>query len=885
MYVSGTRLSNGSRDDADCLIQPEKTLCSTLSFILTNIIKEMLWIDTIFINNYTSMDHEMIKLPRVDSNTQRSITITCTGSCHLESDLIIFADAFHRTTVIAMENITFSNFQISVGNVQVKFRNALFLNSTVTDWKQTGNSFAHLVLDFTNTTFVGGIHQKKSFGLVLHKTFSATVVFTESILTNISTQLNTSHLFFQSRDTSYISTHIVMNVDVFCFTSLENVLLSGLSYTELSLVEISSNKLSLYFTNCTVDSYSGGFKVTKQESGLLDSWLQAQIQNCTFKDNRKLGSGAAVEIYFFPKEQSAADLTLNFLQIQDCMFEENQVDRKGSVISQGGAISIDGPTTEMDCLLLDVHIERSFFKNNWAIDGGGAVHIADSCFRTSITNSTFEITDQGFDSPKAIFVSSNSEISVESSMFSRALKGISPLSPSLLELEMLSERAKVNILSVTLQCPPWYRPSLETEFINTQAKEILATCTSCSANTYVLSDGKFDVVYQPNSTTVTVQARTTSSEDFECKPCPAGANCPGNEFTAKANFWGFTQGSQVTMHQCPADYCCTENCMGYDQCSGYRTGVLCGSCEEHYSLSILSSECINVEACKDHWLWPLVVLAVIMYMIWYTFKNDIFRIPVYIAKKLCKMCFAGLDDADVYYIDKGYFGIVTYFVQIKAVMGLSISLDHTHSIDKIFNEIESFIELVLNFELSYISRNTCVLIDLTTAKKMIFRLLFLTGIFLAWGTVYLCVYLGKCILVSMNWNTIKLETFQLKLISGLVEIVKYTYLGFSSAVFYSLTCTSIAGNNVWFHDGSVQCYNIWQIAMIIFCLLYIFPYPLLVYLGMKLLNKKKISQKSFFMAIIFPLPVVICWLVLSCQQNNEEGQVELLIRREQVQMK
>ncbi len=111
----------------------------------------------------------------------------------------------------------------------------------------------------------------------------------------------------------------------------------------------------------------------------------------------------------------------------------------------------------------------------------------------------------------------------------------------------------------------------------------------------------------------------------------------------------------------------------------------------------------------------------------------------------------------------------------------------------------------------------------------------------------------------------------MKLVSGLIEIVKYTYSGFSSIVFYSLTCTTIDGTQVWFYDGSVECYNGWQIFTFVFCLGYVIPYPLFIYLGMKLVKRRIISSRSFFLGVCLPLPVLLFWCLLSIRQNNNEN--------------
>ncbi len=425
---------------------------------------------------------------------------------------------------------------------------------------------------------------------------------------------------------------------------------------------------------------AGGFIITKQDSGLLDSWILVCFQNCTFHNNSKLGYGAVVEIEFFGPGVNRLE-GINFVEIKDSGFTQNKANRMGVTSSKGGAINIFGRTAHDHCHMLHIHIETSIFRDNQAADGGGALYMSDNCLRTTMLNCSFQIADQIKESPKGVFIWSLSGISIDSSKFTRDVK---QLSSSLLELEMLSDNAEITQLNMTVQCHKWSELTLENRFVEQQAKLIRMRCTTCPTSFYIPTDGQFSVSYFQNETSVSVQG-TSDSKDLSCILCPPGANCPGNDITSKPNFWGSNTVHVISMHQCPADYCCTANCTGYDQCSGHRIGVLCGSCEENYSLSMLSSECIDAKTCKDHWLWPLVICAVVMYMAWYTFKNDIFGIPVFVGKKLCKKSLTPSEDSDVYYVDKGYFGIVTYFIQVQAVIKLSISVESESKTDNIFS--------------------------------------------------------------------------------------------------------------------------------------------------------------------------------------------------------
>ncbi len=573
-----------------------------------------------------------------------------------------------------------------------------------------------------------------------------------------------------------------------------------------------------------------------------------------------------MKINYFPSEVPGPE-AVNIVEIKHSLFAENKAHTVASATSLGGGIAFLGTTNPNTCHMLQIQIDSSIFIDNQAADGGGALFMSDSCLKTIISNCTFQITDQMSDSPKGVFVWSLSEISINASVFFRSIK---QLSPTLLELDMLSESAVIMQLNMTVKCHKWSELTLESTLTENDAKEMTFRCSFCQPSFYIPSNGEFHMSFLPNETQVLVHGTVHNSAVLKCIPCPPGADCPGNDITAKPNFWGSNTDHVISMHLCPADYCCTENCTGYDQCSGHRTGVLCGSCEEDYSLSMLSSRCIEDAMCNDYWLWPMVTCAVVMYLAWYTFKNDVFGIPTLIARKLCRRSPTESENDDVNYIDKGYFGIVTYFIQVKEVIEISVSFDSERKINTFFNQIQLYIELGLNFELSFFSNDTCTLKGMTATNKMIFRLLFLFGMFLSWNFFFLCLSVIKQFVVQRAVQN--LEKLRIKLICGLVEIIKYTYLGFTSIVFQSLTCTSVASNFVWFYDGSVACYSTWQIAMITFCVLNILPYPLFVYFGMKLIYQKRISQRSFFFATYLPLPVVIYWL-LFCKQKKDKSPV------------
>ncbi len=866
VYVS---TAIASIDEPDCLIQPEKMACSSLNFALTNILmKEMTWINIVYLDSYSPTGRETIYLSVLESAVHRNVVLTCSQQCFLEVDLDIFAESFQRTLVIQVQNISFQNSRIAVGNVNMMFNNVSFLNSLIADTEQANDEASQVTLQMSQTKFeIENMGNYDDFGIVLKKHLSVAIFFTNLFFVTVRTEIQGPYLFYEARNTAFQSTQTSFQIDMLFLGVMRNVSFTEASPSEedTALLNIQSNKLVLTLEKCVVQNSAGGLKIIKQESGLLDSWMQINIQNSIFQNNTKLGSGAGIEVHFLDSDVRVTEIA-NFVKIENTTFTENKVNRLGRASSEGGAVSLYGETSGKSCDGIHIEINSSNFTNNQAADGGGALYMSDKCLVTTIFNSSFVVTHEQFDSPKGVFIWSSSDTSILLSVFKRDLQVVSP---TLLELEMVSEGASILELNMTLQCHEWYKIKVDDKFVEEQAKELKVTCQACSTSFYMPSDGQFFVSYHSNQASFVMQGTGSNSDEPSCTACPAGAECPGNDLNGKPNFWGSNSDHTITMYECPSDYCCTENCTGYDQCSGHRTGVLCGSCEENFSLSMLSSDCIEAKTCDSHWLWPLIILAMIGYMAWYTFKGDVLKIPAIILRKILKR---GSKVSDEENVDKGYFGIVTYFIQVKAIMVIPLSLDHTRIIDQIFNQIENYIQLVLNFELSSTSNDVCAMKDLTTTKKMIFRLFFLFGIFVSWSIAFISLNVIKQLLQRVHLNVQKLEQLKLKLVNGLVEIIKYTYLGFTSIVFYSLTCTSIAEYHVWYYDGSIQCYSRLQIAMAVFGLLYLSPFPFLIYMAMKLLSEKKITRKSFFLANCFPLPVLLYWVVLAKKQNRVHHQ-------------
>ena len=134
-----------------------------------------------------------------------------------------------------------------------------------------------------------------------------------------------------------------------------------------------------------------------------------------------------------------------------------------------------------------------------------------------------------------------------------------------------------------------------------------------------------------------------SDKSYKCE-CYNVSNivyCTGRSSTIKRGYWFGRVTGKPVVTLCPINYCnfaCCEASNGYyhlspvrdNQCRLHRAGTACGSCEETYTLSFDSTECLPVEKCTIgqsfliitltflYWVVIIVTIFIIMH-----FKVDI----------------------------------------------------------------------------------------------------------------------------------------------------------------------------------------------------------------------------------------------------------------------
>ena len=155
-------------------------------------------------------------------------------------------------------------------------------------------------------------------------------------------------------------------------------------------------------------------------------------------------------------------------------------------------------------------------------------------------------------------------------------------------------------------------------------------------------DDTFD--WKPISVNLNVQLSSCNlgfyySSDIEHCVCYATDNivtCSGSNSTIRNGYWFGTINDQPTVTVCPINYCNFDNCeattemcdlypLSDNQCRVHRSGAACGNCEEGYTLSFDSIECIDIDSCTVgqmtlviamsflYWITVIVVVFGMMY--------------------------------------------------------------------------------------------------------------------------------------------------------------------------------------------------------------------------------------------------------------------------------
>ncbi len=831
---------------------------SVLGVLLSN---ESSGIDTICLNDsYTSDESDAVFVKNIYSTPGRKVTISCLKPCNLTFDLVINFRYFSPNVIIVLQNATILSSSISVQNIGIHFNDLVFVNSIVSDVAPRAGEFGEINLWFTFVTFSFSFELNHPQSINIEETFKFSCQFLKTTMKNTNIKFDSSAIWISASQSSFTGRGTTALLGQKLLVNFDTVMLSC---HDNPCLKINAGKIKAKFSNLTLESSEGGIHLHSESTYFISSWIEVDVLDSTFQNNTVHGSGGALEVQFRWETMNP----YSHLNISGCVFRQNTLTGSSNRDSFGGAISVKNLFSlrnEQKFNLIFVRIENCQFVDNQAENGGGALFFRGEFISVVVHQCEFINSDGIAVAGLGVFILGFTEICVTGASVRSA---ISSSSTSLIWLQMLSTTSSIRCLSFKIKCLPWHNLKLHsaeavTSLNDTKFVAANVFCAGCSPSYYIPSEGS-------NSVSDLRKYRSLSREQKSCIPCPAGGECSGTDLKAKPNYWGFNSSGLVEFQQCPIGYCCggtDENpCSSFNSCAGERDGILCSSCKEHYSQSLLSDTCIANDDCTATWFWTLAVLAPFVYMLWYTFKDDIMNIPIVVVEKLKRKHVHEAKfvkgEQRVHYIDKGYFGILIYFVQATAVLRSGLLIQSSDEVHNTFRKIETYIGLLLTIELSYMPADVCPIQNLTVSRKVLAKFVFILGIFGSWVFIFVLFSIFK---FMTNWVCKKnslTSGIRAKLLGGLVKIIKYSYGGLTKMVFFSLLCVKMMSKKVWFYDASVDCFSVWQMTMIVFGLCYVLPFPFMLFLGMNCLKRGKISGNILLLGTFCPLPFLAFFLV------------------------
>ena len=669
-----------------------------------------------------------------------------------------------------------------------------------------------------------------------------------------------------------------------------------------------------------IDYYTNGvqvyFEFTVQDAEFTSNWIQSEqgwtgdggalaididdsdcvcnitLSNLHFEKNTAEGQGGAIylripENYF------------NFTLLES-RFDNNEV----ASISRGGALYLslvtdtrDGKTTVWPP---ELNIVDTHFRNNFAGEGGSIFQAASrsKLGMLTIDNSTFYCCDN---SSHTYDFSPKNGTMIFSSLASQMNNVIITESPELTNsicsapgLILDHDNYGHKLQNVSYTC---IQTNINTKVdkLNNSITSVIVNCLKCTYLPYTFGNGSIYIGPESHDHALGDDGNDYVAQKVDaCRPCPFGGDCSAGKVVSRPNYWGYNDlGGQIKFRACPQGYCCNNiniKCSTYSTCALHRKGRLCGKCQNGFSESLMSRTCIPNEKCNDRWLWPAALLLAFTYLMWYMYKGECIsalgRFITKISSLRLSISIQKITKTDVKKrqkvnpvpneekeepkgviekIEKAYFDIIVYFVNIMSLLKVKVEFQSTVPRDGFLYDLEKYFTRYIDLDMQQVANVTlCPFSGIDAFTKYLTRPGFVLTIFIIWLSLFTVV---SMMMPALIFKVKKLEAItwcrrlKLKLIEGYVETVKYSYSGLAGVTFLFLTCVEMQNRYFWKYNAEVECMSPWQFVVIAFATIYVVPFSVTTIIGAKLLQMGRIGYKQFMIACLVPLPFLLYWIV------------------------
>ena len=620
--------------------------------------------------------------------------------------------------------------------------------------------------------------------------------------------------------------------------------------------------------------------------------IEARITKCTFTKNNAFSRGGAIIA------DTTSDSSTIKLVVHSSRFIKNSA-------ASGGAISSNSYTI----------ISQSEFILNHA-NNGGAIKLWTS---SGVVKRT-DTADPDYSKLVINEISDSTFVTDVNALDTSANLNIANLSLKLLDLrgqvistEVLTHESSSLLLEATgnisFNCGLGRNVKIKTlraKYGERRSKEatgtvskfyayISVTCLSCPKDWYNIQNGI-------SSWNMSTGNMANSSTENKCFNCPRGGNCTAGYLGSRRGNWGYKKKrrAEVAFVPCPNGYC-DQASRSYSGCTDTRHGVLCGSCNANTNLGVFSSTCVKASSCDFSFnyyslaLFPIVLILFVTSIVfskrWKKLEKHLkailgslkrFAKRYYI--KFCKKIPSETEMEDEPFTEEDdgtssnssslkQFLVILSFYQIQSLIYIPSQVLPDTLIACVWRNLQKYLGMIsmMNFngngesgdEIQY-----CFPAFFTFVHRTVLNLFINASPILLLVIVLLIAYFVER-LYGMKM------TFKLQAQTAVVNLITIFYIPIAKNLFRLVKCVGIVQNDeerkVLFEQGTIDCYQPWQVVIIVFICVVLIWYFAFLYVGSLYLRQQR--YKEFFVMSALPISSIYYFIKLKYESRNTQTEL------------
>ena len=201
-----------------------------------------------------------------------------------------------------------------------------------------------------------------------------------------------------------------------------------------------------------------------------------------------------------------------------------------------------------------------------------------------------------------------------------------------------------------------------------------------------------------------------------------------------------------------------------------------------------------------------------------------------------------------------YLQILLFYIQDISLLQVAVSspvVDEGISIPECLTQISE-----LAVDLIQFGKSICFWSGVTPVQKLVLKMFLGPSILFLFGAMYFIFFMtSKFVKERAN---MKKHVYN-RLTSATVFVLLLFYQKIAKSTLSLIHCVQVGDRYVLLLDGTVSCYQTWQIGVFAFLLTWVIPFMLVLTIGPGLLSDNRISAHEFLVSCSLPVPILLWW--------------------------